>query len=102
MNPDIAVDPELIRSHARLVDDVAAMFDEARAGVGQILTGHDAFGQLCSPLLVGLLDGHQQSMLDKLHTAVSATQALADKLRDTATGLECADDNAAVRLGGAR
>lgn len=99
-NPDIRLSTDEVRRHAVMVDEVGTMIDEALAGAAYIRASNESYGQLVGPMFTHLLNPAQDFAIDQIKHAASATQALADLLREMAGNLDITDHDAARRLGG--
>jgi hypothetical protein len=96
--PDVRIDPDALRSHARMVDEAASMCDEAVAA-GRYLDLHDeVYGEWCGKLFVPMINPAQDWALRELRGGVDATSHLAELLRAVADGTDATDGAAAQRI----
>lgn len=88
-----------VRQHARDVDEVGRMLDEARAAAGHIRASTDAYGHLIGPLFThAYLNPHGDEVIAAYRTAVDGMQSLAQLLRTMADDFDHSDERAAGRL----
>lgn len=99
--PDIKLSTAEVREHARMVDEAAAMCREAVAGAEYVDLHDEAYGVLCSPLFLPLIQPLQDAALSELRAGADATAHLADLLRTLADNVDITDGAAAQRLKGA-
>lgn len=79
-------DPETLSSHAGKVADVSTMISEANAAGQQVgLGGVQAYGLLCSPVIIPILQAFQGDSDDLLKSASDLAGALADGIKKTIT-----------------
>lgn len=96
--PDVRIDTEALRSHARMVDEAASMCDEAVAA-GRYLDLHDeVYGEWCGKLFVPLINPAQDWALQELRSGVDATSHLAELLRSVAGSVDTTDGAVTQRL----
>ncbi|BCY05368.1 type VII secretion target [Actinoplanes sp. L3-i22] len=99
----VDISPDEVRRHARDVDEVARMLDEARAAGARIRMSNSAYGYLIGPLFTHrYLNPHGDEAVDAMRKAVDGMQALADELRAMAMVFEETDRDSAARLRGTR
>ncbi len=99
----VDIPPDEVRRHARDVDEVARMLDEARAAGARIRMSNSAYGHLIGPLFTGrYLNPHGDEAVDAMRKAVDGMQVLADELRAMANVFEETDRDAAASLRGPR
>lgn len=92
-----------VRRHARVVDEVARMLDEARAAGAHVRASSDAYGFLVGPLFSHFyLNPRGDEAIDAYRKAVDGAQALAEKLRAMADDFDHSDARAAERMRGTR
>ncbi|WP_157432759.1 MULTISPECIES: type VII secretion target [unclassified Actinoplanes] len=93
------ISPDEVRRHARDVDEVARMLDEARsAGAGARMSS-DAYGYLIGPLFTNLyLHPQGDELIDVMRHASEGMRGLADQLRTMATAFEETDGISAAGL----
>ncbi|MFD1048893.1 hypothetical protein ACFQ1S_26830 [Kibdelosporangium lantanae] len=73
-------DPDTLSNHAGKVADVSTMISEANAAGQQVgLGGVQAYGLLCSPVLIPILQAFQGDSDDLLRSASDLAGALADR-----------------------
>jgi hypothetical protein len=95
----IDLPPEEVRRHARDVDEVANMLDEARSAATHIRASNSAYGFLVGPLFTHLyLNPHADDVIASFRHAVDGLQSLADMLRSMADSFEHGDAWAAARI----
>jgi hypothetical protein len=79
-------DPDTLSSHAGKVADVSTMISEANAAGQQVgLGGVQAYGLLCSPVIIPILQAFQGDSDDLLRSASDLAGALADGIKKTIT-----------------
>jgi hypothetical protein len=79
-------DPDTLSSHAGKVADVSTMISEANAAGQQVgLGGVQAYGLLCSPVIIPILQAFQGDSDDLLKSASDLAGALADGIKKTIT-----------------
>ncbi|GIF25741.1 hypothetical protein BJ973_004016 [Actinoplanes tereljensis] len=101
MGIDIPTDE--VRAHARDVDEVSRMLDEARGAASYIRASSSAYGHLVGPLFTNTyLNPHGEEAIASYRKAVDGMQALADLLRAMADDYDHSDERAAERLRGTR
>lgn len=98
--PDIKINTDSVRRHAAQVDNTGAMLDEAARSGGWVRASNESYGILYGTVFTSVLNPRQDHLVGAIKEAVTATQALADLLRATASDLDNSDQNAARRLGG--
>jgi hypothetical protein len=96
--PDITLDSAALRSHARMVDEAAAMCVEAAAGAGYLDLHDEVYGQWPGRLFVPLINPVQDWALRELRQGADATTHLADLLRAVADAADTTDGGAARRF----
>lgn len=101
-NPDIRISTDEVRNHARMVDQAAAILDEAVAGAAYLRASNESYGKLVGPYFTTLLNPVQDYAIDEMRHAVSKTQQFADLLEAMAADLDATDAAAARRLEGGR
>jgi hypothetical protein len=100
--PDIQLSTEEVRRHARMVDEAAAMCQEAVAGAEYLDLHDEVYGILCSPLFLPIINPLQDMALTELRGGADATAHLAVLLRTLADNVDITDSEAACRINGAR
>lgn len=98
--PDINLDTAALRHHARMVDETAAMCDEAAAAARYIDLQDQVYGEWCGRLFVPLINPAQEWALQELRRGVDATTHLAELLRAVSDDADATDSTAARRLRG--
>ncbi|MBE1488104.1 type VII secretion target [Plantactinospora soyae] len=98
--PDIKLSTEEVRSHSRMVDEAAAMCQEAVSGAQYVDMHDEVYGILCSPLFLPIIQPLQDTALTEIRNGADATAHLADLLRTLADNVDITDQAAAQRLGG--
>jgi hypothetical protein len=99
----IDLTPDQVRQHARDVDEVSRMLDEARAAAAHVRASTESYGHLVGPLFTNLyLNPHGDEAIASYRKSVDGTQALADLLRAMADDFDHSDQRAADRLRGTR
>jgi hypothetical protein len=96
--PDVRIDTEALRGHARMVDDAAAMCGEAAAAAGYLDLHDEVYGEWCGKLFVPLINPAQDWALQELRQGADATAHLADLLRAVAADADTTDGSAARRI----
>jgi hypothetical protein len=96
--PDIRMDSEALRSHARMVDEAATMCDEAAAGAGYLNLHDEVYGEWCGKLFVPMINPAQDWALSELRNGADATTHLAEVLRAVADDADMTDGSSARRL----
>lgn len=96
--PDIKLSTDEVRRHARMVDEAAAMCQEAVGGAQYVDLHDEAYGVLCSPLFLPLVQPLQDWALRELRSGADATGHLAELLRALADNVDITDADAAARL----
>ena len=96
--PDIKLDAEALRGHARMVDEVAAMCDEAAAAAGHLNLRDEVYGEWPGRLIVPFLNVAQDHASSELRAGTDATSHLAQVLRAVADDATMTDHRAAGRL----
>mgnify|MGYP002624138253 CR=1 FL=1 len=90
-----------LRAHARRVEEVGDQISNARSAAGQVSMQADAYGVLCSPILVPVLGLLEGAGILAMTAAASAMDATGGALRAMATSLDVVDEIAARRVRGA-
>ncbi|MDT4991872.1 MAG: hypothetical protein QOH97_1764 [Actinoplanes sp.] len=99
MGIDIPTDE--VRRHAKDVDEVSRMLDEARSAVSYIRTSSSAYGYLVGPIFTNTyLNPHGDEAIASYNKAVDGMQALAEQLRAMADDYDHSDERASARLRG--
>jgi Excreted virulence factor EspC, type VII ESX diderm len=86
---DVAISE--LRAHASRVEEVAGRVDVARGAAGQVSMQAEAYGYLCSPLLVPVLGALEEAGMAGIAGSASALDATAMALRTMANSLEAVD-----------
>lgn len=97
-SPDVVVDSESLRAHARMVDETAAMLGEATGGADYLNLHDEVYGEWPGKLFVPLLNLLQDQAVRELHQGADATGHLAELVRVVADGADTTDSNAARRF----
>lgn len=100
--PDISLDSEALRSHARMVDEAAEMCGEATAGAGYLDLHDEVYGEWPGKFFVPLINPAQDWALRELRQGADATTHLAELLRAVAADSDTTDNAAAQRFKGGR
>jgi hypothetical protein len=100
-HPEIRIDAEALRSHARMVDEAAAMCADAAAGAGYLDVHDEVYGEWPGMLFVPLINPAQDYALQELRQGADATSHLAELLRAVAADADTTDGAAAQRIRGA-
>jgi hypothetical protein len=98
---DVDVVVSQIRAHAGRVEDVADHVDTARSAASQVSMAGEAYGMLCSPLLVPILGALEGAGIAGISAGAAAVDGTAMALRTMATSLEVVDDIASNRINAA-
>lgn len=96
--PDIHLDAAALRDHARMVDEVAAMCDEAVAAAGYLDLHDEVYGEWPGKLIVPLINPAQDAALQELRQGTDATAHLAELVRAVADDADTTDSAAAQRF----
>src|SRR3954452_6689995 len=96
--PDIKLDSEALRAHARAVDEAAAMCGEAAGGAAYLDLHDEVYGQWPGKLFVPLINPFQDWALREIRQGTDATSHLAELLRSVADGVDLTDSAAAQRF----
>jgi hypothetical protein len=88
---------EAVLRHSDAVSGASDEMAQARAAVGVVTMGSQAYGQLCQ-FLPGLLSPLFDSATEVMNDAVEALGETASKLHATASGMTTADADSAGRL----
>lgn len=92
---------EGLRRHAGRVEEVGDQVSNARSAAGQVSMQADAYGLLCSPILVPVLGVLEGAGILAMTAAASALDATGGALRALATSLDVVDEIASRRVEGA-
>jgi hypothetical protein len=96
--PDITLDSEALRAHARMVDEAAAMCGEATSGAAYLDLHDEVYGEWPGKLFVPLINPAQDWALRELRHGTDATSHLADLIRAVADDADTTDGAAARRF----
>jgi hypothetical protein len=96
--PDISLDSAALRAHARMIDQVADMFDEVAAAAGHINLHDEVYGEWPGKLIVPLMNIAQDHASQELRGGTDATSHLAEVVRAVADDADITDRGAAQRL----
>jgi uncharacterized protein YukE len=96
--PDIKLDAEALRAHARMVDEAAAMCGEAASGAAYIDLHDEVYGVWPGKLFVPLINPAQDWALRELRQGTDATSHLAQVIRAVADDADTTDSAAAQRF----
>ena len=96
--PDISLDAETLRAHARIVEEVANMCGEAASAAGVLNLHDEVYGEWPGKLIVPFLNLAQDHASSVLCTGTDATSHLAQVLRAVADDATMTDGNAAQRI----
>lgn len=96
--PDIELDAEALRAHARMVDEAAAMCGEAAGGAAYLDLHDEVYGEWPGPLFVPLINPAQEWALREIRQGTDATSHLAALVRTVADDADTTDGNAAGRF----
>jgi hypothetical protein len=96
--PDIRLDPEALRAHARMIDEAAAMCGEAATGAAYLDLHDEVYGEWPGKLFVPLINPAQDWALRELRQGTDATSHLAELVRAVADDADTTDINAAQRF----
>ncbi len=99
---DIKLSTEEVRRHAGMVDEAAAMLQEATGGAEYIDLHDEVYGVLCSPLFLPLIEPFQDLSVQEIRNGTDATSHLAELLRTMADNVDITDSEAACRINGVR
>ncbi|MBG0563016.1 type VII secretion target [Actinoplanes aureus] len=98
MTQPLHLDPDGLREHARMVDDAAAMCDEAAAGARYIADNGQVYGEFCSDLLFGFMTLIEDHAFREIRGGRDALLNLADLVRTLADNVSLTDDLAARQI----
>lgn len=96
--PEIKLDSEALRAHARTVDEAAAMCGEAASGAEYLDLHDEVYGAWPGPLFVPLINPAQDWALRELRQGTDAMKHLAELVRSVANGMDLTDNAAAQRF----
>jgi hypothetical protein len=96
--PDIKLDSEALRAHARAVDEAAQMCGEASSGAAYLNLHDEVYGEWPGKLFVPLINPAQDGALRELRQGTEATSHLAELIRSVADDADTTDSNAAQRF----
>ncbi|GAB1688680.1 hypothetical protein [Krasilnikovia sp. M28-CT-15] len=96
--PDIRLDSEALRAHARMVDEAARMSGEATSGAAYLDLHDEVYGEWPGKFFVPLINPAQDWALQELRSGTDATSHLAELLRAVADDADTTDSNAAQRF----
>ncbi|MBB6334979.1 type VII secretion target [Schaalia hyovaginalis] len=88
---DIDISTDILRTAAYQADSAASQINTARIAAGQALADN-AFGLMCSPLLLPLYAPFAAAADAMMSSAASAVSSAAANLRETADDFEDHDD----------
>jgi hypothetical protein len=96
--PDIQLDAEGLRAHAKMVDEAANMCGEAADGAAYIDLHDEVYGEWPGKLFVPLINPFQEYALREIRGGADATSHLAEVIRAVADDAAVTDGNAAERF----
>lgn len=96
--PDIRIDTDALRNHARMVDEAAQMCGEAAAAAGYLDLHDEVYGQWCGKLFVPLINPAQEQALQEVRNGADGMSHLAELLRAVMDGTDTTDEAAAQRF----
>ena len=96
---DVDVMVSEIRAHAGRVEEVGNHIDTARSAAGQVSMNAEAYGVLCSPLLVPILGLLEGAGIAGIAASAAAVDGTALALRAMASSYELVDEIAANSIG---
>ena len=96
--PDIELDPEMLRAHARMVEEAARMCGEAASGAAYLDLHDEVYGEWPGKLFVPLINPAQDWALREIRQGADATSHLAELVRAVADDADTADGTAARRF----
>ena len=96
--PDIKLDAEALRTHARMVDEAAAMCGEAASGASYLDLHDEVYGAWPGKLFVPLINPAQDWALRELRQGADATGHLAELVRAVADDADTTDSTVARRF----
>ncbi|CAM3407485.1 type VII secretion target [Stackebrandtia soli] len=96
----INVDPEELRTHAGSIEELIAVFDEAKGASSHIALGDESYGLLCAwiPPLMSAKHERFDALLEQGRGLFEST---AESLRSTADWYETTDGNNSTGIDGA-
>jgi hypothetical protein len=97
----IEIVTEGLRRHAGRVEAVGDEVTNARSAASQVSLQGEAYGQLCSPILVPILGVLEGAGIVAMTAAASAVDATGGALRAMATSLDIVDEIASGLVRGA-
>jgi hypothetical protein len=98
--PDIKVDSEALRAHARMVDEAAAMVGEATSGAMYLDLRDEVYGEWPGRFFVPLINPAQDWALRELRRGTDATGHLAELVRAVADDADTTDSAVGRRFRG--
>jgi hypothetical protein len=98
--PDIKLDAEALRAHARMVDEAAAMCGEAAGGAAYLDLHDEVYGEWPGKFFVPLINPAQNWALRELRQGADATSHLAELVRAVADDADTTDSHVAQRFRG--
>lgn len=91
-----------IRRHAGRIEAIGDDITTARAAAGQVSMNSEAYGKLCSPILVPVLAVLETAGIAAMTVGAGAVDMTAGALRTMATSLDVVDEIASRRMQGVR
>jgi hypothetical protein len=98
---EIKVVKSQIRAHAGRVEEVGNRVDTARSAASQVSMTAEAYGRLCSPLLVPILSTLEGVGIAGIGASAAAVDGTALALRTMANNLELVDEIASHAISSA-
>src|SRR3954451_15919018 len=96
--PDIMLDSDALRAHARMVDEAADMCGEATSGAAYLDLHDEVYGEWPGNLFVPLINPVQDWALPELRQGSEATSHVAELIRAVADDADTTDSAAAQRF----
>src|SRR5262245_3924599 len=97
-HPDIRLDSEALRAHARMVDEAAVMCGEAASGAAYLDVDDEVYGEWPGKLFVPLINPAQDWAFRELRQGTDATSHLAELVRSVAEAADLTDSAVARRI----
>lgn len=98
--PDIDLITGEIRAHAGRLDGQAELIYEAHGAASHVAMQDDAYGQICSRIIVPLLNIFENHAVESIKATATSVESVADLLRVLADSTDVTDEIAGNRLRG--
>lgn len=97
--PNLAVQPDDLRRHARSVEGLAERARSALQAAEYLAAADDGFGMYPRPLVKMLLDDNHQGAVDAIRKITAELSAVPGKLESNAASFEGADKALGTTIG---